>query len=84
MPKLKAPLELRKHSDLSKLMELHGLDSDRDLAAVAGLHHSTVHRIRTGRHTHLDTASKIADALGVAVGKLFRPEGQNNSTQLPK
>lgn len=84
MPALKAPLLIRDHSDLEQLMRLKDLPTDRDLARAAGLHHSTVNRIRGGRHCHLDNATKIADALGVRVDKLFRPESGDDVSQPPK
>jgi hypothetical protein len=76
-------MQLRDRDDLTKLMQLTDLPTDRALAAAAQLHHSTVHRIHTHPDylTHLDTATAIADALGVAVDKLFRPAGQNEPVQ---
>ena len=76
-------MRLRDRNDLTKLMQLKALDSDRALAAKAALHHSTVHRIHTDPdyQTHLDTATAIADALGVEVGRLFRPAEQNEPVQ---
>jgi DNA-binding XRE family transcriptional regulator len=78
-------MRLRDRNDLTKLMQLKALDSDRALAAEAELHHSTVHRIHTDPDylTHLDTATKIADALGVEVERLFAPAGQNGTSQPP-
>jgi DNA-binding Xre family transcriptional regulator len=76
-------MQLRDRDDLTRLMRLKDLN-DRTLAQAAGLHHSTIHRLRHGDrdHTHLDTATAIADALQVSVDRLFRPARQNNPSQL--
>lgn len=86
MPALRQPQQLRSQADLTKLMTLKGFNNDRSLAEAAKLHHSTVHRIRTDPdyRTHLDTATALADALGVEVAALFRSEGQNGPTQAEK
>jgi transcriptional regulator with XRE-family HTH domain len=71
-------MELRDRDDLARLMRLKDFN-DRTLAAAAGLNHTTIYRLRRGirRETHLDTATAIADALDVAVAKLFRPMEQD-------
>jgi transcriptional regulator with XRE-family HTH domain len=82
LPALRAPLELRNADDLTKLMRLKGL-SVRSLAERAQLSRSTVHRLRHDYPApcHLDTATALAEALGVKVDALFRPAGQSDPSQ---
>jgi transcriptional regulator with XRE-family HTH domain len=82
LPALRAPMELRDPTDLVRLMRLKDLN-DRTLAVAAGLHHTTIYRLRHGirTQTHLDRATAIADALDVRVDALFRPAGQDTASE---
>jgi DNA-binding XRE family transcriptional regulator len=78
LPALRAPMQLRNREDFARLMRLKQ-HNDRTLAAAADLSHTTIYRLRHGDrdYTHLDTATAIADALGVTVEALFRPLRQD-------
>ena len=82
LPALRAPMELRNSEDLARLMRLQQ-HSVRTLAELAGLHRSTIHRLRHDpqAHCNLDTATAIAEALNVAVDALFRPATKDGSSQ---
>ena len=53
--------ELRKAADLSQ----------EKLAAKAGLSASTVRKLESGEGTTIETAAKLAVALGVTIGELM-------------
>lgn len=57
--------------------------SDRTLGQAADIDHTTIYRLRSGKRvkTHLDTASAIADALGVDVKVLFSPMEPDNPSE---
>jgi len=75
-------MQLRDRDDLTRLMRLKQLN-DRTLAQAAHVSHTTIYRLRRGLRlqTHLDTASAIADALGVDVKALFSPMDQDSPSE---
>lgn len=83
--RLKVRYELRDRELLRKLMEHPGRGtphSTRSLAATVGCHHSLIGRLLDGTQEtcDMDTAHRIAEAVGVAVLVLFVPPASPNST----
>jgi transcriptional regulator with XRE-family HTH domain len=67
-------VQLRSREALVICLEATGM-SERELARVAGLSHSTVNHLVTGRRTSCSstTARAIENALGCGEGSLFGP-----------
>lgn len=78
-------MQLRDREDFTRLMRLKRLN-DRLLAEAADLSHTTIYRLRHGDRivTSRETATAVAEALGVEVDALFQPMSQDASSEPEK
>lgn len=57
-----SPMQAKTRQNILKLMELHGVESERQLALACGMQQSTLHRFMSGKTESLNVAHLMAIA----------------------